>query len=239
MSGALRQMTARKRAAGGWTPASVSGLHVWFKADAITGKVDGDTVSTWADSSGNGRTATAPAGQEPTYKTSILNGQPVVRFSASSTKRMATAAWTALSQPYTVFIVGSTKNTAFSQLLDGIASGNRVAYYRHTSDNDFDVFAGSSSVNTLSSMSTNRIHTLVVNGASTRARHNGGAGVGLNSGTHTLTGLTLANRFDATFESGGDMAELLLYTGAVSLSDMNLVGDYLATKYGLTWSTAT
>jgi hypothetical protein len=59
----------------------------WFKADAITGINNGATVSTWADSSGNGFSATQTTlGQQPTYVTNAMNGQPVVRFnSANST----------------------------------------------------------------------------------------------------------------------------------------------------------
>lgn len=61
-----------------------SGLAAWYKADAIAGLSDGDAVSSWVDSSGNGNTATqATPANQPTWKTSIVNGKPVVRFMAS------------------------------------------------------------------------------------------------------------------------------------------------------------
>lgn len=51
-----------------------------LKASAITGLNDGDPVSTWPDSSGNGHDVTAAGTARPLYKTNILNGKPVVRF---------------------------------------------------------------------------------------------------------------------------------------------------------------
>src|SRR5262247_3533304 len=57
-----------------------SGLEMWLKADAITGLVDNDPISTWADSSVNGRNATQSGTARPTYKVNIINGLPVARF---------------------------------------------------------------------------------------------------------------------------------------------------------------
>lgn len=65
----------------GVQPDSISGLKLWLKADAITGSNDGDSVTTWTDSSGNTNNATqSTAANKPTYKTNIINGNPVVRF---------------------------------------------------------------------------------------------------------------------------------------------------------------
>src|SRR5262245_37132262 len=76
-------LAAARRFAGAskaFTPADVSGLVVWLRADAL-GLNDGDPVGTWTDGSGNGRDLTqATAAKKPTYKTNIVNGKPVVRF---------------------------------------------------------------------------------------------------------------------------------------------------------------
>ena len=59
----------------------MSGLVAWYDASQITGKADSDAVSSWADSSGNGHTASQATGsKQPLYKTNILNGFPVLRF---------------------------------------------------------------------------------------------------------------------------------------------------------------
>jgi hypothetical protein len=63
------------------TPADVTGLRLWLKADAITGLADGAAVGTWSDSSGLGNDATeGTGGFQPTYQTNEVTGLPCVRF---------------------------------------------------------------------------------------------------------------------------------------------------------------
>ncbi len=65
--------------------ASPWALMVWFKADAIAGLVNGAAVSSWTDLSGNGYNAMQPVtGSRPTYVTGAMNGLPVVRFNAAN-----------------------------------------------------------------------------------------------------------------------------------------------------------
>jgi len=61
-----------------------SGLQVHLDASQITGLSSGDPVSTWADQSGNGRSATASDANRPTYITNAMNGLPVVRFNGTN-----------------------------------------------------------------------------------------------------------------------------------------------------------
>lgn len=63
-------------------PNDVSGLLLWLKPESLYLN-DNDPVSTWPDSSGNNNDATASGSLRPLYKTSILGGQPVVRFDGS------------------------------------------------------------------------------------------------------------------------------------------------------------
>lgn len=59
-------------------PSDIAGLVAWYKADAITGKNDGDPITQWDDSSGNARHLAN--GGAPNYQTNEINGLPVVRF---------------------------------------------------------------------------------------------------------------------------------------------------------------
>ena len=62
-------------------PTDITGLRLWLKADAITGKVDTDPIATWPDSSGNGfDIGQATSAKQPLYRTNQLNGLPIVRF---------------------------------------------------------------------------------------------------------------------------------------------------------------
>lgn len=82
-------------------PAPASGppetnLEWWFKADEITGLNDGDKISTWPDSSVNGRDATQGNNTfRFTYKTGIVNGLPVARCVGNLEEGMLISAFTA------------------------------------------------------------------------------------------------------------------------------------------------
>ena len=65
------------------TPSSFSGLQGWWKADSLSLN-DNDPVSSWTDSSGNGRTLTGTLTQRPLYKTNLYNGLPAVRWDGSN-----------------------------------------------------------------------------------------------------------------------------------------------------------
>lgn len=85
-------------------PMNIAGLVAWLKADALT-LADGAEIAAWVDSSGNGHTATkGTAG--PIFKTNILNGHPVARFSASNDWLVfANPTTNTGSVPYTIIFV--------------------------------------------------------------------------------------------------------------------------------------
>jgi large repetitive protein len=64
-----------------FAPSDLTGLRLWLDAQAITGKADGDTVTTWTDLSPDAVNAVkAASSQAPVYKTNQLNGHPIVQF---------------------------------------------------------------------------------------------------------------------------------------------------------------
>jgi hypothetical protein len=234
-SGAVKQLAAK---VGGDDLPYTTGLHARYDASAISAS-NNDTLSTWADLSGNGRTATAPSGQEPRFLTNVLNGRPVVSFKASATKRMATESWTALSQPNTIIFVGKADSgQTFSVLFDGISSNNRHYVSRNNSATQLLFFAGEAQALSVN-METAKIMSVLFNFNSSRVRLNGGSATNGTFGIHTLTGLMLGNRHASDFFSCDYIAELLLYDHNVAVADLNDIGNYLGTKWGITWTTAT
>jgi len=65
-------------------------LVFWLKADSVSGFNDGDLMTSWIDSSTNNLVMTSEGTSRPTFKTNILNGQPIVRF-LDSPSRMGTS----------------------------------------------------------------------------------------------------------------------------------------------------
>jgi hypothetical protein len=71
---------------------NISGLILWLRADCVDGvdddPVDGTTISTWQDVSGNNNDATVVLGQtSPTFQSdnaNLINTQPVLNFTRTS-----------------------------------------------------------------------------------------------------------------------------------------------------------
>lgn len=64
----------------GFTPASIANLAAWYRADALA-LANNAAVSSWPDGSGTANTLSqATGGNQPLFKTNIVNGKPVVRF---------------------------------------------------------------------------------------------------------------------------------------------------------------
>lgn len=81
----MRRFGRRLLASGGaavWTPNDLSNKVGWWDASAITGKVDGDSVTAWLDSYGLLADATGTA----TYRTGAngIGGQPALEFNGTS-----------------------------------------------------------------------------------------------------------------------------------------------------------
>jgi hypothetical protein len=64
-----------------FSPASLSGLSLWLKAD-VGVTTSGSNVTAWADQSGNGFNANGNValGVNPTFVSNVKNGKPVLRF---------------------------------------------------------------------------------------------------------------------------------------------------------------
>lgn len=220
-------------------PTDIAGMVLWYDASQITGKVDGDTVTSWSDSSGNGWSATNGAFNAPTYETNEINGRPVVRFVAASSQALrstytqvggSTAAWTMFVVARATGgaderIVGSIYPTNSNWLLGWHAAKEAVAYY----NNGFVV--GSGAV-------THTFRQFTGKGDGTTGYFyaegvllgtlGGGAGQNPNGGI-ALSGYDGGG---GTAElSNGEIAEVILYNGMLSDSDREAIEAYLHTKY--------
>lgn len=109
--------------AGVWTPASSPNTAAWFAAYKETAYSDNDPADTITDFSGKGLNLDG-TGHAPVFKTNIVNGKPVFRFSGAQYLIAALASdWKFLSDgtDFYVAMVFSTFSAdpdAFFQLLD-------------------------------------------------------------------------------------------------------------------------
>lgn len=105
----------------------------WAEDPSWTPPSDGAAVSSWADATGGGSTATQGTGSlQPVFRTSHagLNGRPAVDFNEDYMR--VTLAAAAITQPHTVFVVtyvtpsGDTTTTALDGAFFGDSFASRV-----------------------------------------------------------------------------------------------------------------
>ncbi len=214
-----------------FSPPEIGGCVLWLKADAITGS-DGDSVSSWADSSAAGNPATqgTPANQ-PTLRTGVLNGKPVVRFDGNDYLSTATS----FGNPYTIFAVGRMQGSQNARLISSAQYNWLLGFWGGVMNvmyaEGWVVGGGGPPADTVAHIYSGR-----GTGANTTLRNNG-ALVASNAngisppGQLGLGGWRLNNEC-----SKGDVAEVIIYNSALSSNDEAKVGYYLQAKYGISGS---
>lgn len=100
---------------GAFTPLDLPNLVAWYKADSLL-LTNGDPVSTWVDSSGNGHDMTQTGSNRPTYETNIQNSLPGVKFVPGSSQYLTTA-----NIPGLEGITGCTFYMVFKKRTTGVA----------------------------------------------------------------------------------------------------------------------
>jgi len=200
-----------------------SGLAHQYDATEITAN-DSDAVTAWANQEGGDDLT---AGTAPTYKTSIIGGNAVVRH--DGTNEYLTASFSStVTAPYHIFMVAqltATNSGSFNYALDG-GSSNDLAY-REDDGPNFD-WGG---LNVTSSDTTAHIHTLLADGANSTVRIDGTQEATGDSGVSDLTGLSTGARPDGVLHGPWDIGEILIYSQQLSDSDRDSVESYLADKW--------
>ncbi len=215
-------------------PPDLPGLQFWYNADTL-GLPDAAPVASWADGSSHGRTLSATGSEQPTYRKGVLGGRPVVRFNGAN--RLSTAAVASIPQPSTICVVGSAASwgSGWHAFVDtGVTAYNQqiaLAGGRYTT------WAGA----TLTGPAADKApHVLcaVFSGAFSTLRVDGGAAWTGNAGTYGITGLTLGRAPQGDQPLTGDIAEVVIYSSALPTTYLDQLGNYLASRYGLTWTSA-
>ncbi len=228
-----------------WTPTDIAGLALWLKADAglfqertgasatTPAAADGDPVGTWWDWSGNVRHATAPADTKRSTKQTV-SGHATIRWDAID-DWLATAAFSEQAQPFTVIIVSRSSNVSVgSTMFDGVSDTKRAVSY--ISAGRWYWNAGSN-IDTGDAADTNiNTHACIFSGASSVYRLNGVTLDASNVGSNAITGLSIGNNYLGTSAWIGDIYEVLVYSGALSAANLNLLGNYLERHGGIAWS---
>lgn len=219
-------------ASGSITPSAIPGLQIWLKADAITGKVDGNSVESWVDSSGNGRAFIQyTASKMPTYKTNIVNSKPVVRHTAASLQTL----WNdyAPGEACTIFAVTAISGAATKKrVISGARNNWLLGYWNGNEDSAF--YNGWVNNSVVAATTNWKIYTARIGNSNSDFRSAGSLVASNNGGLSGPVGLTTNDGLNQTEYSDCDVAELIVYDRVLTTDQVKGVEKYLADKYAIT-----
>ncbi|MCX6877007.1 MAG: autotransporter-associated beta strand repeat-containing protein [Verrucomicrobia bacterium] len=212
-------------------PIEMNGLALWLDASQLSGVPAGQQVNTWTDRSGQNNHAIRQGGSSagyPKYLASELNGRPVVRFNSSNGNPGDYFRFNRISTIRSVFWVlkENASLTDFHFLL-----GDDTAFDFHRGSANGPLWTGYTSPFIRSG--TTKLMGTVINGATTALPANAFQVISLvTTGDVQANQVTQDRIYHGSWE--GDIAEILIYTRALSTAEEGAVGSYLADKYGLT-----
>jgi len=221
-----------------WSPLELA-PQLWLDAeDSSTITLNGSSVSQWNDKTTHSRHATAAGTAQPTAVTAGLNGKRVLTFDGSSDVLNVDLDFLA-GVSHSAFIV--TKPTVFSNIY-GAANGsqgnqslhvgfNGNGYRMNYWGNDFGPARSGNFVSGAANImnyvwATGTGKQILANGKSEGTNTDAG-NIGTMSGGGRI-GRTTGHPF-----FGGDIAEIIILTGAVDTENRQNMEGYLAHKWGL------
>lgn len=215
-----------------------------LRLDAAQGvTTSGGLVTQWNDQSGNGNNFNqATASDRPALVASALNGLPTVRFTTDDLNVIGAGLNFGAAQPFTFFAV-TAGGTNPRGLFDSAPSQPNV--FRHYPDNNVELWSNSPNIGfTLHSggsvVSTSAYINNALRNLTNREFSTAGGLVGVGAvNTNTANVLFQApnigsiNNDFPTGAYGGDVSEMLIYQGQMSVADRFAVEVYLRNKYNV------
>lgn len=224
---------------GGWTPGSVSGLiHLCQIQDLALS--DGDLISAWTDSSGNGNNGSASGTARPTYKTGITaSGKAVARFEGSNNVITFSNFISSLTAG-TLFLVIKIDNDppagASTSGCWNLGTAPQSSHFPYSDGNIYEAFgttARKTVGNPTPSLSSAFRTYIVTSKASEYKVYLDGSSI-YSTATNTVgfpsSSITLGANL-SSHKLDGDIAVFGLYNSALSSSDVASLHSYLNSNY--------
>lgn len=213
----------------GFSPLSLSPL-LWLDAsDESTITESSGSVSQWDDKSGNVNNFTQETeGAQPTTQDDVLNSLNVISFDGSDVLESSLI----LPSTITQFIV-------YNSRVSGTLISSTVDNQQIQRDTTIWFSSSSASITISENLNDNNIFTTDYNfDTDNYAIYLDGDPVGssISAGDGSAGSLVIgARRGDLEFYIG-DIAEILIFGSVLSDSEKNLIGQYLAEKWHVSWS---
>ncbi|MEW5798839.1 MAG: GLUG motif-containing protein [Bacteroidota bacterium] len=215
-------------------------LQIWLRADEGVA-AEGGNVLAWYDRSGNNHyTQQNASANQPSFVSAVVNGYPVVRFNGSTGYLPFVSNWDFLvGTNYTIFVVearssnktnnyciGGSTTVLNSAIHLGYRNDSTVTFAQYANDLDVSVPKYTSQEFT--------VYTFQLSSAGHAIYNNAGL-LASNSNTNpfvSLNDISVGRSFGTAYY-GGDIAEVIIYSSALSSNNRNTIENYLLQKYNI------
>ncbi len=222
----------------------ISGLSLWLRADCVSGvadiPADNSTISTWSDLSGNSNNATSSG--TPTFQSdsgNLINSQPVINFNGSSSFSSIDIRPTTRPN-LTIFAVYKERGSGNREGVWGIDDGgwDRFFIAKWSGNNGLISVGNQANVANTGVIGSATLVTTVMKhsvSSGTTVYVNGVLAATLTDGSNPTAAYTnlLIGSGGSGLNFNGDIAEIIIFSQALTNSDVFTVNGYLNTKYGL------
>lgn len=218
-----------------------SNLQLWLDASDTTNMtVASGNVSAWSDKSGAGNNTTSSVGRNPSVATNTLNGRSVMTFSGSQN---LTGPISLGGTTFTQFVVYSnsavTVGQAYIDSSDGpvgkLCSQNGGGNQFQAGFAYGSVFQTGGAYRIVSTNCSNPGSSSTVSIWFNGTNQNIGSWNFYGAPTTAMTSVTIGARKDLVYFTG-TIAEIIIYSSALSAPQQQTIEGYLAQKWGLTSS---
>jgi hypothetical protein len=215
----------------------VSDPDFWFEADAITGKVNNDAITSLVDLSGNGNDLESVNG--PVYKISVIKGLPALRFDGiNDSIYRATFTQGTWNQPSSFLVVyrEDTTEDASGFIFDSRNLSNRNAMLTQpfAAPDSVFLFAGGGAYGVVTAPKNRwRVGVVRFNGTSSKLSLNGtDSGWAPDPGVQAMIGLTIGAQADgAAYFLRGYIAVLIGWNRLLSDDEVLEFSTAMMSKY--------
>lgn len=218
-------------------PTRVSDCRLWLRADLGVTQV-ANAVSAWADQSeagdSNRNAVQATGAAKPTYVAADanFNGKPTVSFDGGDNLRTGAFTGGPYAQPITIYVAFRSSASAV-YVFDDLDNTSRIVFGTGVSTSGF-IFAGTQ-VNVAQSINTTHVAGLVYNGASSAGYIDDSqtAVASGDAGSNALKALTIGARFTLDTNLIGQIAEIIVYSGAHNAETRQWAMKYMGNRYAV------
>ena len=234
-----------------FSPADISGLSLWLKADAgVT--LSGSNVTAWTDQSGNGRTVTV--NNSPSFTASSINSRPTVDLDGATQFVDALTPAFVGNNNFSViwafkYVGDSTEGNSYSPSLSFLSAGGSdqgAFHYIKNADkfpasyplalnswSPYDYSSGftysDGSNYILEFVSDDNLGDYFVNRNNTQE----GTGAVGTTADSDVTGIRIAGQASPVRFANIKMAEIMVYDSTLTSPQLGQVRNYLNTKYAI------